>query len=116
MHAFYERVRARRGNDIAAVAVAGKLAALAWHLLSKGEDYAWTRPALLARKMRALELCAGLPARRGRKGASYDYNLPERRAKECEHAEQAENAYWRLTQGWRRRGPGGAGAAIEERQ
>jgi transposase len=117
MHAFYERVRARRGNHIAAVAVARKLAALAWRLLSKGEDYAWARPALLARKIRALELCAGLPARRGQKGASYDYNLPERRAQERAQAEQAEKLYQRLTQGWRRHGPRkGAGAAIEERR
>jgi transposase len=41
MRAFYERVRARRGNHVAAVAVARKLAVLIWHMLRKGEDYAW---------------------------------------------------------------------------
>lgn len=117
LRAFYERVRARRGNHIAAVAVARKLANLIWHLLTKGEDYAWVRPALLARKLRALELTAGVPARRGQKGASYDYNLPDRRLADRAHAEQAESAYRRMTQGWRKRGPTkGAGAATEERQ
>ena len=62
LRAFHERVRARRGNHVAAVAVARKLVILIWHMLSNGEDHAWTRPALMARKMRALELagrCAG---------------------------------------------------------
>jgi transposase len=117
LRAFYQRVRARRGNHVAAVAVARKLVILIWHMLSKGEDYAWTRPALIARKMRALELAAGLPARRGQRGASYDYNLPQRRRAERALAEQAENAYRRMTQGWRKTGPRrGAGAASEERQ
>ncbi|MGK2921815.1 MAG: IS110 family transposase [Methyloceanibacter sp.] len=117
LRAFYERIRARRGNHIAAVAVARKLAVLIWHMLTKGEDYAWVRPALMARKMRALELAAGLPARRGQRGASYDYNLPEGRRADRAIAEHAEGAYRRMTQGWRRKGPGhGAGAATEERR
>ena len=35
LRAFYERVRARRGAQIAIVAVARKLAVLFWHLLTK---------------------------------------------------------------------------------
>jgi hypothetical protein len=31
-----------------------------WHLLSKGESYVWARPALHARKLRDLELKAGI--------------------------------------------------------
>jgi transposase len=117
LRAFYERVRARRGNHIAAVAVARKLTILIWHMLTKGEDYAWARPALMARKTRALELTAGMPAKRGQRGASYDYNLPERRRSDRAVAENAENAYRRMTQGWRRRGPShGAGATTEERR
>ena len=38
LHAFV-RIRARRGHQIAAVAVARKLTVLCWHLLTKGEDY-----------------------------------------------------------------------------
>ena len=48
LHAFFVRIRARRGHQIAAVAVARKLTVLCWHLLTKGEDYLWARPALVA--------------------------------------------------------------------
>ena len=40
----YAHLRTRprqRGNHIAAVTVARKLAVLIWHLLTKGEDYSW---------------------------------------------------------------------------
>ena len=60
---------ARRGNHIAAVAVARKLAVIVWHMLQKGEDYAGVRPALHAKKLRDLELRSGQPARRGQRGA-----------------------------------------------
>lgn len=75
LRAFYERVRARRGNHVAAVGVARKLAILIWHMLTKGEDYAWGRPALMARKIRNLELSAGHAAQRGQKGGAYHYNF-----------------------------------------
>ena len=117
LKAFYERVRARRGNHIAAVAVARKLAILVWHMLTKQEDYAWKRPVLMARKMRKVELAAGLPAQRGQRGSSYDYNLPERRHADRKIAEQAESIYRRMTDGWRRTGTKqGAGATREERR
>lgn len=117
LRAFYERVRARRGNHIAAVAVARKLTVIIWHLLTKGEDYDWVRPALHARKIRDLELRAGRPERRGQRGRSYDYNLPHRRRQERARAEQAEAAYRRTTQGWRRQGPKRpTDATLEERQ
>ena len=48
------RIRARRGHQIAAVAVARKLAVLCWHLLIKQSDYLWVRPALVANKKRGL--------------------------------------------------------------
>jgi transposase len=59
MRAFYERVRARRGSQIAIVAVARKLAVLFWHLLTNEQDYAFQRPSLTRKKLRALELRAG---------------------------------------------------------
>jgi hypothetical protein len=61
LRAFYQRVRARHGMQIAIVATAGKLAVLCWHLLIKGESDAFAQPSLLARKHRTLELRAGLP-------------------------------------------------------
>jgi len=45
--------------------MARKLAVIIWHLLSKGESYAWARPALHAKKLRDLELKAGYKAERG---------------------------------------------------
>lgn len=59
LRAFFLRVRARRGQHVAAVATARKLAVVIWHLLSKGESYVWARPSLHAKKLRDLELKAG---------------------------------------------------------
>ena len=67
LRAFFLRIRARRGHQIAAVAVARKLAVLCWHLLTKDADYHWARPALVANKLRAMELQAGQPVRKGNK-------------------------------------------------
>jgi hypothetical protein len=64
MHAFYARLAARRGHGVALVAVARKLAVLAWHLLHDETDHRWSRPSLLAKKVRGLELTAGAPHRR----------------------------------------------------
>jgi transposase len=79
LHAFYERVARRRGVHIAAVAVARKLAVIIWHLLRRGEDYAWVRRALHTKKLRDLELRSGQPVRRAQCGAAYAYNLPRSR-------------------------------------
>src|SRR5215203_4069751 len=71
LRAFFQRVSGRRGPHVAAVAVARKLAVIIWHLLTRGEDYAWVRPALHAKKLRDLELRSGEPARRGQRGATH---------------------------------------------
>src|SRR5688572_25151032 len=67
LRAFYERVRARRGMQVAVVATARKLAVLCWHLVVDEQDYAFARPSLTDKKRRALELRAGLPSRRGQR-------------------------------------------------
>ncbi|MBD0283738.1 MAG: IS110 family transposase, partial [Thermoleophilaceae bacterium] len=65
LRAFALRVAARRGRNVATVAVARKLAVLAWHLLTRGEDCAFARrPSIVARKRRRLELAAGAPRRK----------------------------------------------------
>jgi transposase len=116
LRAFYERLARRRGNHIAAVALARKLAVIVWHLLRRGEDYAWVRPALHARKLRDLELRSGQPTRRGQRGTAYAHNLARTRQEERRRAEQAETAYRRQTAGWTRRGPKApTGAAKEAR-
>jgi len=106
MRAFFLRIRARRGHQIAAVAVARKLAVLCWHLLTKDIDYELARPALVAQKVRAMELQAGRPAKKGnRRGAAYAYNVKDLRDREIEVARQAEKTYERFVHGWQRRGP-----------
>lgn len=117
LRAFYERIARRRGVHIAAVAVARKLAVIIWHLLRRGEDYAWVRPALHAKKLRDLELRSGRPARRGQKGSAYAYNLTRTRLEERKRNQQAEIAYRRQVECWTRRGPKvPTGAANEERR
>jgi len=114
LRAFYERVRSRRGMQIAVVATARKLAVLCWHLIVKGEDYAYQRPSLTAQKLRALELRAGVPSRRGQRGSTHAYNLKEVRARERALSEQAELAYRQLVADWQAKAPAtrvGTGAA-----
>ncbi len=102
LRAFFIRVRARRGHQIAAVAVARKLAALCWHMLTKQEDYRWSRPSLVAHKRRSMELAAGQPQKKGnRRGATYAYNVKEMRHQEMQIAERAQESYERLVAAWR---------------
>jgi transposase len=105
LHAFYERVRARRGMQVAVVATARKLATLCWHLVVTGQDYAFARPSLTDKKLRALELRAGLPSRRGQKGKAAAYSLKEVRRRERALAEQAEVASRQLVAGWQPKPP-----------
>ena len=105
LRAFYERIRARRGMQIAVVATARKLIVLCWHLVVKEQDYAFARPSLTAQKLRALELRAGMAARRGQKGKAATYSLKEVRRREREIAEQAEHAYRQLVANWRPKRP-----------
>jgi transposase len=60
---FYLRVRARRGHPIAIVATARKMAKLFWHLLIREQDYAYTLPTAMAKKIRTIALKAGHPLR-----------------------------------------------------
>ena len=104
LRAFFRRIRARRGMQIAAVATARKLAVIVWHVLSKEQDYDWKRPALTQRKRRRLELQAGCKATPGnRRGRAYAYNLTSVRHSELEHARQHERAYERFVAQWETR-------------
>ncbi len=105
LRAFFLRIRGRRGEQIAAVATARKLAVLVWHLLTREQDYAWGRPLLWAQKRRSLELRAGLPARRGQRGSAHGYNLKERRAQKQAIGAQAERAYQTFVAHWRPQRP-----------
>jgi transposase len=117
--AFCLRVRAKRGHQVAAVAVARKLAVLCWCLLTREADYQRARPALVANKVRAMELQAGQPARKGnQRGPAYAYNVKELSDREIKVARQAEQAYEQFVGHWQPRGPGKrrTGAANEERR
>jgi transposase len=98
LHAFYQRIRARRGHQVAVVAAARKLACLFWCMLTRGEDYAYGQPSLTRKKLRRLELQAG--AKRGQvKPGIWSTNDAMRRA-ERELAHQAELAYQRTVADW----------------
>jgi transposase len=103
--AFAGRVAARRGWNVAVVAVAHKLAVVTWHLLSREEEYAYGRPSLHRAKLRRLELQTGAGPSRGR-SIGVAGTLAERRL-ERDRAEQAEAAYRRLVA---ERSTGGSGA------
>jgi transposase len=111
LRAFFERVRARRGAQIAATATSRKLAVLFWHLLTREQDYAFGRPAMTRNKIRKLELLAGAPSQKGRHGIAGGKSKAVFDA-ERELSRQAEAAYRRLVNDWNASGPvkGGAGA------
>lgn len=111
LRAFYQRVKARRGAQIAIVAVARKLAMLCWQLLTREQDYAYQRPTLVARKLHTLELRAG--AARASSSTAHPASTAKQRAAQERHlAEHAEHAYRRLIADWKATGPNkGAGAA-----
>ena len=111
LRAFYGRVRARRGAQVALVATARKLGVLFWHLLTREEDYAFGRPSLTRRKLRALELKTEEGWRRGRYSGPRVNESRKEREREAEFAEQMETAYRRLVADWQPKPPkNGAGA------
>ena len=64
------------------------------------------RPALVAHKLRALELQAGRPMKKGnRRGPAYAYNVKALRNREIAIAEQAERAYEHFVGQWRQKPP-----------
>lgn len=104
LRAFYQRVKARRGAQVAIVATARKLACLCWQLLTTEQDYAFKRQTIVDRKLRALELLAGAPKRNGTQHQSGTPTVAQRALKERQITEQAELAYQRLIQDWKATG------------
>jgi transposase len=116
LRAFFLRIQSRRGKQVAAVATARKIAVLAWHLLSKEEDYAWARPALREAKLRKVELLAGQPAAKGRRqGRAHAYNSRTVRERERAWLEQTEHAYARFVAKWQTKPAGCTDAANGKR-
>jgi transposase len=110
LRAFHQRVAARRGGNVATVAVARKLVVIAWHMLSQGEDYADARPSLMREKIRRLELMTGAEHRKGKRGTVRVFATRQQHELDKELAAQAEIAYRRLVQDWQA-ATKGAGAA-----
>jgi transposase len=104
LHAFYERLRARRGHGVAVVAAARKLAVLFWCLLTRGENYAHQQPSLTAKKLRRLELTAG--AQKYSKASAGIWSVNEQmREAERQLARQAEASYVRMVRDWQASAP-----------
>jgi transposase len=101
IHAFYQRVRARRGHQIAVVAAARKLACLFWCLLTREQDYAYQQPSLTQKKLRLLEIRAGAPTLKGTNTGTWA-TRQRMHAAERELASQAEAAYKRTVADWQR--------------
>jgi len=108
LHAFYERLRARKPRTVALVAVARKLTVLSWHLLSKETDYQWAPARLVADKMRKVELKAGHPRRPRGSGLRSGDSQDVQRQQERRVLAQAEEAYRLLVTARRVRGDAAA--------
>ena len=100
-----------RWRGYAVVAVARKLLVIAWHMLNRDEEYAYTRPSLMREKIRRLELLTGTGPARGNRGATRIYASRRQRDLELELVRQAERAYARLVKDWQPAIKKGAGAA-----
>ncbi|WP_183465752.1 IS110 family transposase [Mesorhizobium huakuii] len=119
LRAFFMRIRDKRGKHVAAVATARKLAVIVWHMLTKDENYIWSRSALLDWKLRKLELTAGYPSHRGgrAKESAADYSNKSVRESERETIGNAEEVYRRFVATWKQQSPKGrSGAAHEVRR
>jgi transposase len=109
LRAFFERVRTRKGPQVAATATARKLACLFWCMLTRDEDYAFARPSMTRHKIRQLELACGAPSQKGRKGVAGNRSVALRE-QEREIARQAEAGYRRIVTDWRATRPAEEGA------
>ncbi len=109
LRAFHERVAARRGGNVATVAVARKLVVIVWHMLSRSEDYAFARPSLTREKLRRLELMTGAQRQKGKRIGVFATKQQHQLDKEL--AAQAELAYRRLVKDWQPAISKGTGAA-----
>jgi transposase len=111
LHAFYERIRARRGHQIAVVACARKLVVLFWCLLTRGEDYAHQQPSLTAKKLRLLEIRAGAKTLKGTNTGTWATRQRMRQAERA-LAQQAEASHKRTVSDWQAAAAKKAGASV----
>ena len=113
LHAFYERIRSRKGHNAAVVAVARKLAVLFHCMLTREEDYAHQQPSLTDRKIRMLEVKAGQPTVKGKPTGVFATRERMRQA-EKQLAAQAEASYKRSIADWHAASPNKEKAGASE--
>ena len=111
LRAFYERLRARRGHQVAIVAVARKLAVLFWCLLTREEQYAHQQPSLTAKKLRLLEIRSGAPTMKGQRTGTFATREKMREAEQA-LALAAEASYVRMVRDWQAAAPKKVGATV----
>jgi hypothetical protein len=104
LRAFHQRIRARRGYQVASVAAGRTLACLFWCLLTRDENYAHAQPSLTAKKLRKLELIAGAKRFDGSAAGVWSANRAVREA-EKQLARQAEASYVRMVRDWQATAP-----------
>jgi transposase len=112
LRAFHQRIAAKRGVNIATVAVARKLVVIAWNMLRRREDYAFARPSLQREKLRRFELMLGAERQQGKRltTSGQTFATVDQRRLEKELAAQSETAYRRLVADWQPVKKAGAGA------
>lgn len=106
LRAFYRRLRAKKGHQIAVVATARKMVTIFWHLLSRGEDYRHRVELPTTKKLRKMELKAGAAPRRGGDGKRRGSTREQRHAAEIARLEQVEADYRALVAGRAKAAPG----------
>nr|WP_260435898.1 transposase [Burkholderia sp. Bp9131] len=112
LRAFFLRVRDRRGQQIAVVATARKLAVIVW-VCADTRRAVRVGPSRVDRTLRALELQAGMPAQHGsRKGSAAAYSLKSVHQQERAVAEQSEQTCQRLFNRWKQSRPKSDSAPI----
>jgi hypothetical protein len=105
LRAFFLRVRARRGQHVAAVATARKLSVVIWHLLMRARVTRGLDPPCMPRSCAMWNSRPGARLCAAKKGAAHAYNIKSHREEERRWVEQAEGAYARFVAGWNSRGP-----------
>jgi hypothetical protein len=69
---FFNKVRRRKNYNVAVVAIARKLALLAWHLLTSGRPYRYAKPASVEAKLSTLRVAGTGVRRKGGLGPGVD--------------------------------------------
>jgi len=108
LQAFYSRLRRIKGHNVAIVAVARKMACLAWQILHSKEAYHWASPLRTMEKWRNLELKAGMPKltgglKRGQVSKGGKTGLRSLRSKDHDLARLAQAQYEELVRHWKER-------------